>query len=164
VPIPAAFHSVAGVALNGQLQRVLERPDVDPAAVQALLREADLNHVKLDQTTLEFTMRKRLEAQADAFEQKPEDFEVLKRLHALLDVSGLLPFHVGLGKVQETSFARLVHANGNGKGSALANAAAAGAEAQGATPGATQPANGTQQDWGRELAAVREKLHIRGPE
>ena len=70
VPIPGAFQSVAGIALNGQLQQALERPEIDGAAVQALLREAQLNHVKLDATTLEFTMRRRLEAQAAVFREK----------------------------------------------------------------------------------------------
>jgi alpha-amylase/alpha-mannosidase (GH57 family) len=156
VPMPDAFVSVAGIALNGQLQQALERPDIDPAAVQAFLREAELNRVKLDVTTLEFTIRKRLEAQAALFEQKPDDLEALKKLHTLLDLAESLPFHVGLATVQELSFARLAHAAANGNGMALAAAAGNGSATSPPSPEAAQ------QEWIRELSAVREKLHIQG--
>jgi alpha-amylase/alpha-mannosidase (GH57 family) len=166
VPVPGAFLSVAEIALNGQLQQAIERPDVDPAAVQALLREADVNQVKLDATTLEYKMRKRLEEQATVFHRKP-DLDALKRLHSLLDVAGKLPFHVGLATVQEISFEHLVHARVNGNGNAVA--AAAGNGQSGANDGAvvapTQAiSDAPHQEWSRELSAVREKLSIQGPQ
>jgi hypothetical protein len=158
VPIPGAFQSVAGIALNGQLQQALERPEIDGAAVQALLREAQLNHVKLDATTLEFTMRRRLEAQAAVFREKPDDLDSLKRLHGLLNIAGGLPFHVDLATVQELSFARLAHAATNGNGNAMAAAAGNG---HGAGAQATQQTSeAAHQEWSRELSAVREKLCI----
>jgi hypothetical protein len=140
VPVPLAFVSVAAVALNSQLQQALDRPDVDAAAVKALLREAELNKITLDQATLEFTIRKRLEEQASAFAQNPEDFETLRRLHALLDVATELPFSVQLWEAQNLCFAPLTKAPTNHNG--------------------TGPSN---EDWARELVAVREKLHIQGP-
>jgi alpha-amylase/alpha-mannosidase (GH57 family) len=163
VPVPGAFLSVASIALNGQLQQALERPDIDAAAVQGLLREAELNHVNLDATTLEFTMRKRLEEQAAAFEQKPDDLCALKRLHGLLDIAAGLPFHVGLATAQELCFARLAGATANGN--ALAQAAAANGSRNGngntAAP-TTQNSDAGQQEWSRELSAVREKLCFHG--
>ncbi len=140
VPVPPAFVSVASVALNSQLQQALERPDVDAAAVKALLREAELNKVALDKSTLEFTIRKRLEAQASAFHQNPNDFETLKRLHTLLEVASGLPFPVQLWEAQNLCFAPLMQAPTNHNG--------------------TGPNN---EEWVRELVAVREKLHIQGP-
>jgi hypothetical protein len=159
VPIPEAFISVAGVALNGQLQQALERPDVDAAAVQGFIREAQLNHVKLDTTTLEFTMRKRLEAQAAVFEQKPDDLETLKKLNALLDLAKRLPFCVGLATVQEIGFAHLRQAV-IGNGHALATAAGNGSTNEITT--SLQSPEAAQQEWARELYAVREKLGIQG--
>jgi alpha-amylase/alpha-mannosidase (GH57 family) len=140
VPVPPAFISLAGVALNNQLQQALDRPDVDAAAVKALLREAKLNKVTLDEPTLEFTLRKRLEEQASAFGKNPDDFETLKRLHALLDVGTELPFAVQLWTAQNLCFAPLMQIPTNHNG--------------------TGPSN---EDWARELIAVREKLHIQGP-
>jgi alpha-amylase/alpha-mannosidase (GH57 family) len=162
VPIPGAFQSVAGIALNGQLQQALERPEIDGAAVQALLREAQLNHVKLDATTLEFTMRRRLEAQAAVFREKPDDLDSLKRLHGLLNIAAGLPFHVDLATVQELSFARLAHAATNGNGNAMAAAAGNGhGNSAGAGAQATQQTSeAAHQEWSRELSAVREKLCI----
>jgi hypothetical protein len=140
VPVPPAFVSVAAVALNSQLQQALDRPDVDAAAVKALLREAELNKITLDKPTLEFTMRKRLEEQAAAFGRNPDDFEALKRLHALLDVATELPFPVELWEAQNLCFAPLTKAPSDHNG--------------------TGPSH---DDWARELVAVREKLHIQGP-
>jgi alpha-amylase/alpha-mannosidase (GH57 family) len=161
VPVPGAFLSVAAIALNGQLQQALERPDIDAAAVQGLLREAELNQVNLDTTTLEFTMRKRLEDQAATFEQKPDDLNALKRLRGLLDIAAGLPFHVGLAMAQELCFARLAHAAANG--SALAQAAAANGSGNGsAAPATHKNSDAGQQEWSRELSAVREKLCIHG--
>jgi hypothetical protein len=140
VPVPPAFISLAGVALNNQLQQALDRPDIDAAAVKALLREADLNKVTLDEPTLEFTLRKRLEEQASVFGKNPDDFETLKRLHALLDVATVLPFSVQLWEAQNLCFVPLTQAPTNDNGSGPSN-----------------------EDWARELVAVREKLHIQGP-
>jgi alpha-amylase/alpha-mannosidase (GH57 family) len=163
VPMPEAFMSVAGIALNGQLRQALERPDVDVAAVQGLIREAELNHVKLDTTTLEFTVRKRLEAQAALFEQRPEDLEALKKLNTLLDLAKGLPFCVGLATVQELTFARLRKAAVNGNGHALAAAAGNGAANTNGVATSPQGPDAAQQEWARELSAVREKLGIQGP-
>jgi hypothetical protein len=118
----------------------LDRPDIDAAAVKALLREADLNKVTLDEPTLEFTLRKRLEEQASVFGKNPDDFETLKRLHALLDVATVLPFSVQLWEAQNLCFVPLTQAPTNDNGSGPSN-----------------------EDWARELVAVREKLHIQGP-
>src|SRR6202034_817978 len=163
VPVPGAFLSVAAIALNGQLQQALERPDIDAAAVQGLLREAELTHVKLDATTLEFTMRKRLEEQAATFEQKPDDLCELRRLHALLDIAAGLPFHVGLATAQELCFTRLAHATANGNALAQAAAANGGGNPNPNTAQASpQNYDASQQEWSRELSAVREKLRIHG--
>jgi hypothetical protein len=144
VPVPDTLRSVAAIALNSQLQQALEKPDIDVAGIRCLLREARLNNVQLDVTTLEFIMRHRLEIQATAFHDGPEDLDSLKRLHVLLDVAGDLPFPVGMWTAQNLAFQRLTtnHNGSNGNAS-------------------DDPAH---QEWVRELAAVSEKLHIHGPQ
>jgi hypothetical protein len=131
--------------------------------VQGFIREAQLNRLKLDDTTLEYTMRKRLEAQAALFEQKPDDLDSLKKLHALLDLAQSLPFCVGLATVQELTFERLRQAAANGNGQALAAAAGNGSANTNGIATSPQSPEATQQEWTRELAAVREKLGIQGP-
>src|SRR6516162_5387644 len=109
VPVPPALVAASTVALNGQLQQALERPEIDTAVVKNLLREASANHITLDSTTLEYTMRKRLEEQSALFAGKPRDLGALKRLHAMLDIALTLPFPVYLWRLQNLSFAQLVN-------------------------------------------------------
>jgi alpha-amylase/alpha-mannosidase (GH57 family) len=147
VPVPSALIAASTVALNSQLKEVLERPEIEANDVKNLLREAAANHVTLDSTTLEYTMRKRLEEQAAVFARNPRDLGALKRLHAMLDIALALPFPVYLWRVQNLSFNQLV--NGTAARARVGGQAQEAAEAR---------------EWSRELAAVREGLHIRGPQ
>jgi alpha-amylase/alpha-mannosidase (GH57 family) len=142
VPVPPALLAASTVALNSQLKQALERHDLDAAAVKNLLREAAANNITLDTTTLEYTARKRLEEQSALFGRNPNDLDSLKRLHAMLDIALALPFPVYLWRVQNLSFANLT------------NGTAGRHFAQSQDP--------SSQEWSRELAAVREQLHIRG--
>jgi len=143
VPVPAALKSAAAIALNAELQHALEKAEIDGAAVKGLVREAAANQINLDDTTLEFTMRKRLEEQAAMLAQSPEDLATLKRLHSMLNVAAALPRPVVLWEVQNLCFAPLSRArNGNGSGA--------------------PPEGGAAEEWRREAAAVREQLHIHG--
>lgn len=145
VPVPPALSSAATIALNTELQQALERPDIDYAAVQALVREAAANHIALDDTTIEYAMRKRLEEQAAVLAQKPNDLNTLKRLHSMLDIAAALPRPVTLWEVQNLCFAPLSHANGHPNGT-----------------GASPLSDRENQEWYREAAAVREQLRISG--
>jgi hypothetical protein len=136
--------SVAAIALNSQLQQALAKPDIDVAGINGLLRETKLNNVQLDTTTLEFMMRRRLETQAAAFHDHPDDLDSLKRLHLLLDVAGDLPFPVGIWSAQNLAFQRLTTNHNGSNGNASEDP--------------------VHQEWVRELAAVRDKLHIHGPQ
>ena len=146
VPVPAALLSAASIALHSQLQQALERPEIDAAAVKGLLREAETNHVALDATTLEFVMRKRLEEQAARFGKNPDDLGALKRLRAMLDLAFALPGSVTLWEVQNLCFLPLTQPGIDHKGR--------GRHVDQDPPG---------EEWKRELAAVRDQLHIQSP-
>ena len=143
VPVPPALSSAATIALNTELQQALQRPEIDSAAVHALVREAAANHIALDDTTIEYTMRKRLEEQAASLAQKPNDLNTLKRLHSMLDIAAALPRPVTLWEVQNLCFAPLSHANGQPNGT-----------------GASPLSDPEKREWYREAAAVREQLRI----
>jgi alpha-amylase/alpha-mannosidase (GH57 family) len=147
VPVPKEFVTVAGIALNSQLQQTLERPEIDAATLRALLREAKLNNAEIDATTLEFIMRKRLEEQAAVFAQGPDDVKTVKRLHAFLDLATALPVPANLWQVQNLCFSPLTHVRTNHNGT--------GEKKDGEV---SEP-----QELVQELAAVRERLHIRDP-
>jgi hypothetical protein len=110
IPVPAAFKAAADVAINSQLRQSFERPDLDADNIQSYLKEAATSRVPLDTTTLEFTIRKRLEEQAARFAERPDDMENVQRFRKQLELAQTLPFPVTLWEVQNISYAPLMKA------------------------------------------------------
>jgi alpha-amylase/alpha-mannosidase (GH57 family) len=146
VPVPPALVSVATIALNSELRQVVESQEMDVEMIKGLLREAEMNHINVDTTTLEFAMRKRLEEQASNFAKNPGDLSEMKRLDVLLDVAAALPTPVILWEVQNLCYAPLTRPEPNG-----------------AKPGEHKEPDPAQQEWKSEASALRERLHIQGP-
>jgi alpha-amylase/alpha-mannosidase (GH57 family) len=120
IPIPQPLHAAAEFALNNQLREAFEKPDPDADTIQGLFREAANSQVKIDQTTLEFAIRKRLEGQAARFAEHPDSAEDLRRFKKWLDVALTVPFPVALWQTQKIAYAPLlqvINANqGDGHG------------------------------------------------
>jgi alpha-amylase/alpha-mannosidase (GH57 family) len=110
IPVPAAFKAAADVAINSQLRQAFERPDLDADNIQSYLKEAATSRVPLDTTTLEFTIRRRLEEQATRFAEHPDDMENVQRFRKQLQLAQTLPFPVTLWEVQNISYAPLMKA------------------------------------------------------
>jgi alpha-amylase/alpha-mannosidase (GH57 family) len=110
IPVPAAFKAAADVAINSQLRQSFERPDLDADNIQSFLKEAATSRVPLDTTTLEFTIRKRLEEQAARFAEHPDDMENVQRFRKQLELAQTLPFPVTLWEVQNISYGPLMKA------------------------------------------------------
>jgi hypothetical protein len=165
VPVPNEFLSVASIALNSHLQQTLQQTDTDPTAIKGLIREAELNNVALDTTTLEYTLRKRLENEATIFSQHPDDVDALKRLNRLLDVAGGLPFPLSLPEVQNLCYPHLAKPVGpvvasNGKNGTNGSKSTNGSNGH----NSQQEIDPGREEWEREVAAAREKLRIQGPQ
>ena len=143
IPVPAAFKAAADVAINSQLRQAFERTDLDADNIQSYLKEAATSRVPLDTTTLEFTIRKRLEEQAARFAERPDDMENLQRFRKQLELAQTLPFPVTLWEVQNISYAPLMKAIEQRR---LA--------AENSDPEATT--------WMKELTALRDGLRILG--
>jgi alpha-amylase/alpha-mannosidase (GH57 family) len=143
IPVPAAFKAAADVAINSQLRQAFERPDLDADNIQSYLREAATSRVPLDTTTLEFTIRKRLEEQAERFAEHPDDMENLQRFRKQLELAQTLPFPVTLWEVQNISYGPLMKAIEERRLAAENN-----------DPEATT--------WMKELTALRDGLRILG--
>jgi len=110
IPVPNALKSAAEIALNSQLQQALDRPELDFDLIRALLREAASEKITLDATTLEFKVRKRLEADAAAFAADPSDLAAAERMMKLMELFPSLPFPVTLWEAQNLSYRPLVTA------------------------------------------------------
>jgi alpha-amylase/alpha-mannosidase (GH57 family) len=143
IPVPAAFKAAADVAINSQLRQAFERPDLDADNIQSYLKEAATSRVPLDTTTLEFTIRKRLEEQAARFAEHSDDMENLQRFRKQLELAQTLPFPVTLWEVQNISYAPLMKAIEERRLAAENN-----------DPEATT--------WMKELSALRDGLRILG--
>ncbi|HKU25014.1 MAG TPA: hypothetical protein VJQ54_06050, partial [Candidatus Sulfotelmatobacter sp.] len=110
IPVPNALKSAAEIALNNQLQQALDKPELDFENIRGLLREAASEKVTLDATTLEFKVRKRLEAEAAAFARDASNFESAERMIKLLDLLPSLPFPVTLWEAQNLTYRPLLTA------------------------------------------------------
>jgi alpha-amylase/alpha-mannosidase (GH57 family) len=143
IPVPAAFRAAADVAINSQLRQSIERSDVDGDNIQSYLKEAATSQVALDTTTLEFAMRRRLEAQAATFAEHPDDIEIVQRFRKQLDIARSLPFPVTLWEAQNISYAPLMKALDERRPAAENN-----------DPDAV--------NWMKELAGLRDGLRILG--
>ena len=143
IPVPSAFRAAADVAINSQLRQSIERSDVDGDNIQSYLKEAATSQVALDTTTLEFAMRRRLEAQAASFAEHPDDIEIVQRFRKQLETARLLPFPVTLWEAQNISYAPLMKAIEERRPAAENN-----------DPDAV--------NWMKELAGLRDGLRILG--
>jgi hypothetical protein len=108
MPVPKALSAAANTALNNQMRDAIDRPDPDLHLVQGFFREAEGLHVELDNVTLEFAMRRRLENEAKFFAEHPEDAESVHRLRTLLEFAVALPFQIVLWEVQNRAYAPLI--------------------------------------------------------
>ncbi len=107
IPVPPAFKAAADVAINSQLRQSFERSDVDIDSIQSYLKEAATSQVPLDTTTLEFTIRKRVEAQAARFAERPDDLQIVQRFRKQLEAAQSLPFPVAIWEAQNIAYAPL---------------------------------------------------------
>jgi hypothetical protein len=108
IPVPKALMSAAEIALNYQLQQSFERPDLDADSIHGLLKEAAAGNVPLDNTTLEYAMRRRIEKEATEFAANPGDPALTERLRKSLDLIPSLPFSVVLWEAQNICYPALV--------------------------------------------------------
>ncbi|MGH9631412.1 MAG: DUF3536 domain-containing protein [Bryobacteraceae bacterium] len=103
-PLPKAFRTTAEYALNSYLRRAFASEDLDIPRIQSILDEARIGEVDLDATTLEYTLRQKLESLARTFAKEPADLVELQRLAAGVSLLSLLPFTVTLWSVQNVCY------------------------------------------------------------
>lgn len=119
IPVPRALRSAAEYAINNQLHSAFERPELDSHGIESYLKEAAAVHIQLDVPPLEFTIRRRLEREAEQSAQHLDSIENVRKLRQLIDLVASLPFPVVLWEAQNVLFGPLTQAlhgtNGFGK-------------------------------------------------
>lgn len=106
-PVPKGFRIAGEIALNAQLRKVIASDPPDGDAVRSVLKEAGSLKVELDATTLEYAIRKRLEAKAEELAAEPMKLETAEQFLQLLELAELLPFRAELSTVQNVIFTPL---------------------------------------------------------
>jgi alpha-amylase/alpha-mannosidase (GH57 family) len=104
LPIPKIFQHAAGVALNSLLRQAFAARPLDLERIRTLLEEARVAGAELDSTTLEYTLRKRIERLSDRFDADPQDMNALERLVDALSLQDDLPFPLVLWSVQNKCY------------------------------------------------------------
>jgi hypothetical protein len=120
IPVPHALMAAAEIALNYQLQQLLDRPEIDFDGILSLVKEAASGNVPLDTTTLEYAIRRRIEKEATEFVANPSDSAISERLRRSLDLIPALPFPVVLWEAQNICYPaiiRMFEENGSARGS-----------------------------------------------
>jgi len=100
LPRPKAFQIAAEFTLNADLRRAFGAETLDFDRIRAWLDEAGHSGITLDEPTLEFALRTKIEKSVKHAAENPED---VTRLQALADAAGLarsLPFSVNLWAAQ----------------------------------------------------------------
>ena len=100
---PKLFRTLAEYALNHQIREALTHMNGDRERARVLLNEARSMNIALDNTTLEFIVRRQIEDEARKFWENPHDLPGLERLDASLQFAQDLPFPVNLWEVQNLS-------------------------------------------------------------
>ncbi len=91
IPLPREMQTTAQYALNSLLRREYQRPELDFNRIRNLLSEAEIAGVSLDNTTLEFTLRRTLEKLSDQFVENPFDLAGLQHFREAIAGARTLP-------------------------------------------------------------------------
>lgn len=103
-PVPRILCATADIVLNTRLRGVFEAPEFDSQMIESLLEEVQIRGVTLDQVTLEYVLRRRMEQMASQLIKSPAEFGLLQQLQATADLLPSLPFWVDLRSVQNISY------------------------------------------------------------
>jgi hypothetical protein len=104
-PMPREFIAAVEYAINSLLRRACCAEELDGERVQNLLIEAQASNVMLDKTTLEFSLRKKVESLAGRFAADPSRLEKLAELKSALKIVTQMPFPVNVWVAQNHVYA-----------------------------------------------------------
>jgi alpha-amylase/alpha-mannosidase (GH57 family) len=104
VMIPRAFNAAAEFVLNTRLRQALANEPLESEDIRHLLSDAEDTKVALDVTTLEYTLRRRLETMGETFHADPGNTELLRALDSAVGMARSLPLEVNLWKIQNICY------------------------------------------------------------
>jgi alpha-amylase/alpha-mannosidase (GH57 family) len=96
IPLPRSLQVAAEITLNAQIVELLRADKPDQQHLDALLNDAKIAGLRLDEATLEFAVRKKLEAVVRQSQQQPGDLDRLTQWVERLQLAQRLPFTINL--------------------------------------------------------------------
>jgi alpha-amylase/alpha-mannosidase (GH57 family) len=100
MPLPSRFRMAADFILNTDLCRALECRPLDLVRIRAMVEETTRLGVEVDGATLEFALRRTIEAIAAEFALNPRELKLMEEFTAAVDLARSLPFEVQLWNAQ----------------------------------------------------------------
>ncbi len=104
-PMPREFGAAVEYAINSLLRRACSAEELDAERIRNLIREAHASNVSLDNTTLEFLLRRKVETLAQRFAADPSNIDKLNDLQNALHIVKQMPFTVNLWSAQNHVYA-----------------------------------------------------------
>jgi alpha-amylase/alpha-mannosidase (GH57 family) len=104
-PMPREFTAAIEYAINSLLRRACSSDELDGERIQSLLREAQASNVSLDRTTLEFSLRRKIEVLSARFASDPSNLDKLEDLRGALRIVAMMPFPVNVWSAQNHIYA-----------------------------------------------------------
>ncbi|MBV9441389.1 MAG: DUF3536 domain-containing protein, partial [Acidobacteriaceae bacterium] len=99
-PMPREFSAAVEYAINSMLRRACSADELDGDRIRNLLKEAYVGNVALDRTTLEFSLRRKLDTLAHRLAADPSNIDKVNQLLKALRISRQLPFPVNVWSAQ----------------------------------------------------------------
>jgi alpha-amylase/alpha-mannosidase (GH57 family) len=109
-PLPKGFRASAESALNSFLRDAFAAEELEPEHIESVLRKAKELELDLDASTLEFVLRRRIEAMAEVVVADVGDLQAMARLQKAAHVARSLPFSVNIWWVQNLCHKRITQA------------------------------------------------------
>ena len=104
-PMPREFTAAVEYAINTLLRRACGAEEIDAERIRSLLREAQASNANIDKTTIEFLLRRKIEALALRFAAEPSKIERILDLQHTLKIIKQMPFPVNLWSAQNHVYA-----------------------------------------------------------
>ncbi len=103
-PLPKAFAAAAEFILNADLRRAVSHPAAEPEEVQRLLAETAALGVDLDRKELSYALEQALGTLMESLRERPEDLDLLRRVHEAVTLARSAPFQVDLWRAQNRCY------------------------------------------------------------
>ena len=104
IPLPRSLQMAAEFALNTSIRKALEADEADLPRLNGLFGEATQLHIHLDEVSLAYALKQRIEKIALLLQSRPEETALLRDFNNLVDLARSLPFETDIWKAQNIYF------------------------------------------------------------